>query len=616
MTKVEGEANMWSVDIDTDKYKKIIFTRVNGSGTVQDWGAKTQDLTIPTDGKNLFTLATTEVWGDPGASGTWSTYAPDAPKTYKNITITVVANATPKIHYWEGGDKMVGTDYNSMPEMNATGAANTYSYTIKDVDEATGVNYLIKVGAVQSSDQHADKDVTINFKEILPQVAVQGVNNWNGTDVMTVADDYLSASITLPLIAKKYDLKLTVAGAWKGHKNENNITRTNNSSVFKNDDGNGSITADIAGDYVFTYTYATQTLVVTYPVLVQTINLSYDITAENIGNRQGRQTISVEDENYGNPQLIIPGFSVNVAEYTEAFLSINDEKLDATATYTVDAESGTEVYTATATTADGSIIYNVTFTYVLPTTQNYELYAMGLSATVESEDGYTAYYMEGDAILGEEYVPVEFMLDNMGNAEGTIGEVFAVGTGEAEQEGTSLYGVVLLQDESGNTYRIEFTAEVEQPEVEIVVKEEVNVALYNLTVDVQGTMAMVSAGTEELSFWLTLLQTENHYGDYTNDAFSNIWYGDDQLYAAYGDTHVYAEVDGKAKFVVSFISTPDAEGNVTKYNFALYAGEKPSDPTALDNISIEGKAAKAIINGQLIIVKDGVQYNAQGAVIK
>ena len=279
MTKVEGEANMWSVDIDTDKYKKIIFTRVNGSGAVQDWGAKTKDLTIPTDGKNLFTLGTTEVWGDPGASGTWSTYAPEAPKTYKNITITVVANATPKIHYWEGGDKMVGTDYNSMPEMNATGAANTYSYTIKDVDEATGVNYLIKVGAVQSSDQHADKDVTINFKEILPQVAVQGVNNWNGTDVMTVADDYLSASITLPLIAKKYDLKLTVAGAWKGHKNENNITRTNNSSVFKNDDGNGSITADIAGDYVFTYTYATQTLVVTYPALPVKYNVT--VTAEN-----------------------------------------------------------------------------------------------------------------------------------------------------------------------------------------------------------------------------------------------------------------------------------------------------------------------------------------------
>ena len=368
--------------------------------------------------------------------------------------------------------------------------------------------------------------------------------------------------------------------------------------------------------YKFTVT-ADVALVANFKKSVVTITKSFDLTPENVGNRFGRQTISVEDVDLGSVQLVIPGFSTEVTEYAEASLAIgDDEPLTATATYQNDTENNKDIYTAVATSTDGSKIYKFTFNVALPTTQNYELYAMGISATVESEEGLTTYYLKGNAILGEEYVPVEFMLDNSGYAEGTIGEVFAVGTGEAEQEGTSLSGVVLLEDESGNTYRIEFTAEVEQPEVEIVVKEEVNVALYNLTVDVQGTMAMVSAGTEELSFWLTLLQTENHYGDYTNDAFSNIWYGDDQLYAAYGDTHVYAEVDGKAKFVVSFISTPDAEGNVTKYNFALYAGEKPSDPTALDNISIEGKAAKAIINGQLIIVKDGVQYNAQGAILK
>ena len=347
----------------------------------------------------------------------------------------------------------------------------------------------------------------------------------------------------------------------------------------------------------------------------ETITLSYDITAENISNRQGdRQTISVEDENYGNPQLVIPGFNEEVAEYTGAFLSINDTTLNATVTYT--KEDGKEIYAATAMDGSTVTIYNVTFTYVLPTTQNYELYAMSISATVESEEGFTTYYLKGNAILGEEYVPVEFMLDNTGYAEGTIGEVFAVGTGEAEQEGTSLYGAVLLQDESGNTYRIEFTAEVEQPEVEIVVKEEVNVALYKLTVDVQGTMAMVSAGTEELSFWLTLLQTENHYGDYMNDDFSNIWYGDEQLYAAYGEKHTYGVTDGKVNFVVSFITSPDAEGNVTKYNFTLYAGEKPSDPTALDNLNTSVAPVKMIENGQLIIINNGVQYNAQGAILK
>ena len=48
----------------------------------------------------------------------------------------------------------------------------------------------------------------------------------------------------------------------------------------------------------------------------------------------------------------------------------------------------------------------------------------------------------------------------------------------------------------------------------------------------------------------------------------------------------------------------------------LYAIWKQSPATALENIAVEGKAVKAIINGQLIIIKNGVQYNAQGAVVK
>ena len=49
----------------------------------------------------------------------------------------------------------------------------------------------------------------------------------------------------------------------------------------------------------------------------------------------------------------------------------------------------------------------------------------------------------------------------------------------------------------------------------------------------------------------------------------------------------------------------------------LYAIWKANGPTtALDNIAVEGKAVKAIINGQLIIIKNGVQYNAQGVILK
>ena len=48
----------------------------------------------------------------------------------------------------------------------------------------------------------------------------------------------------------------------------------------------------------------------------------------------------------------------------------------------------------------------------------------------------------------------------------------------------------------------------------------------------------------------------------------------------------------------------------------LYAIWEQGTTTALENIAVEGKAVKAIVNGQLIIIKNGVQYNAQGQVVK
>ena len=42
----------------------------------------------------------------------------------------------------------------------------------------------------------------------------------------------------------------------------------------------------------------------------------------------------------------------------------------------------------------------------------------------------------------------------------------------------------------------------------------------------------------------------------------------------------------------------------------------PSTPTALDNINTSVAPVKAFVNGQLIIIKNGIQYNAQGQVVK
>ena len=54
---------------------------------------------------------------------------------------------------------------------------------------------------------------------------------------------------------------------------------------------------------------------------------------------------------------------------------------------------------------------------------------------------------------------------------------------------------------------------------------------------------------------------------------------------------------------------------VTK-DVAIVANFAKDQGTAVDNTMVANKAMKAIINGQLVIVKDGVRYNALGQVIK
>ncbi len=73
MTKVND--NYYKVEIPKT-YSNIIFVRMNGSTTANNWDNKwnqSVDLTIPTDGKNCYEVAE-NTWDKGG--GTWSTYSP------------------------------------------------------------------------------------------------------------------------------------------------------------------------------------------------------------------------------------------------------------------------------------------------------------------------------------------------------------------------------------------------------------------------------------------------------------------------------------------------------------------------------------------------------------
>ena len=85
MTKVDGQPGVWSFDLPL-QYTSVVFTRINPSdeGDLY-WGAKTEDLVVPTDDNDLFTITSeTAQWDGEGkkAQGSWSKFVPETPAKF------------------------------------------------------------------------------------------------------------------------------------------------------------------------------------------------------------------------------------------------------------------------------------------------------------------------------------------------------------------------------------------------------------------------------------------------------------------------------------------------------------------------------------------------------
>ena len=206
------------------------------------------------------------------------------PKTYKNIkiTATVKSETAPTIWWWGAGDKLADAEKTSgvaWPGVAMTKEGDKYVYTFSDVDDSKGVNYLIVSDGIQGYNQHATDDTSVDFINMLPIVAAEGIGgNWGGENKLTpeTQDNGYIAKWTTNLTQGDHDIKVTIDKDGTGDKvwygsNVITISRAENAKVFNEDankgSDNGKLVADIAGDYTFTYTYKTQTLTVTYPEL-------------------------------------------------------------------------------------------------------------------------------------------------------------------------------------------------------------------------------------------------------------------------------------------------------------------------------------------------------------
>ena len=89
--------------------------------------------------------------------------------------------------------------------------------------------------------------------------------DWSYTDVFTVASDSLSASLTLSLEAREYSFGVDVGGEWCA--NGATFTCSDNSSTGINPTtgNNMKLVASKAGEYTFTWIFATNTLTIVCP---------------------------------------------------------------------------------------------------------------------------------------------------------------------------------------------------------------------------------------------------------------------------------------------------------------------------------------------------------------
>lgn len=278
MTHPENDNTVWTIDIDTSKFDKIIFVRVSSAGA--DWGAKTADQTIPSDDKDLFTITSTEaVWGDPGCTGEWSVYV--AP-------VYTVAGAIAIL-----GSEWNAADSNNDMTEQADGTyklektdvllnAGNYDYKIvvnhawepKLMDNQTltveKAGYHTLTFTYNASTKAVSATATLTkAEEVDPVIQLKGqfdndsVAKWIVKD-MALAADKKTASTTLTLTARTIEMGIQLDGNWNSNGKE---IKPSSNTITLTETGKGNIRlyAPEEGKYTFTYTLESKTLVVTFP---------------------------------------------------------------------------------------------------------------------------------------------------------------------------------------------------------------------------------------------------------------------------------------------------------------------------------------------------------------
>ena len=213
MEAVDGETDIWKADVDLANYPNVIFTRVNASGDIADWGAKTADLQVPAD-KNLYTVTSASaVWGDPGVEGEWSVYSAQ-PQPTAAVALPATLDVTNVSFRSEGMPDFVleeGDYAGTYFDMGAHDSANdTLLYAHWDVTTEP-IMYTVGVVVYNTNSWRVQLDLLNQADEVVKAIRYKGSSGQCGQYGIGTLD-------LTDLAAGNYKVRVHAATAWSAMK--------------------------------------------------------------------------------------------------------------------------------------------------------------------------------------------------------------------------------------------------------------------------------------------------------------------------------------------------------------------------------------------------------------
>ena len=277
-----GGSDNYKVQIPDGNWTNVIFCRMKNDCHDLKWDCRwdqTQNLTIPTDGKNLFTINPNERGGDgnnnSGAKGSWDTHAP---QNYEPVVFNVtVPTGTPNCYIigdWDGWSqftemtKVDDTHYTvTIPDVCATSAKYKYCYGPSWGCEEVKNTY-IPTEAIQDRTYHANDVVAAWISYYI--VGYNGDwDTWNNGykfDINGNLHVNLAAVKEHDFKIKSSTQKLYTTENQDGEKHKFNRSHTSERITEKESNWHAlKLNVDVAGYYDFTYNPVSGLLTIAFP---------------------------------------------------------------------------------------------------------------------------------------------------------------------------------------------------------------------------------------------------------------------------------------------------------------------------------------------------------------